>query len=170
MDLEKTSFVAIYPNGNFVRKETLAEIKELVAFDFILRLDFKFRNTTSFNDYIYYYYTIIDINNKKTTFRKGNFEVVDIGYESTELFHHSMNYKIFDHVNNELIDYNIKYKGLELFKDILFPLLEKLNEFGSWKSYQLLLELETLKNKNKQLELENKNLVQSVSTPKIETG
>lgn len=176
--MKSKSYAAIYPNGNFVAKETLEELIILEIPSFFLEISFSHDYKTSFNNtYEYYAYKIINSKEKPATFKVGNFEIVDIGKEKGDWLAYGIPFKIRDLKTNEIFDFQTKNNGLSVFKNEIFPLLEKLNKLGSHESfinYQKTLEqkkrikkleedLDQLKTKNEELETKNANLKSEIT-------
>jgi hypothetical protein len=136
MNEEKTTFAAIFKDGNFIQKDSVDEVTRLENALFNLRIEFHHKHTTQFgNTYYYYWFKIIDSTYKKENSIFGNFEIVDIGHERGTWENDGMIFKIIDLNKMTVHDFSTKLNGLQVFEKEIFPLMKKLNELGSWDNY-----------------------------------
>ncbi|OJX64264.1 hypothetical protein [Dysgonomonas sp. 37-18] len=131
-------------SGHYTMKKSLDEIGFIPNVDYII-LE---KIITSLRSYTKYQYFIIDNHGNKINFKLGGFEIayIDEDQISNQRFT-SRFVEIYDTSKDKYYHYISKIGGISFFKEELIPLLEKLNELGSWEAYQIYIELEETKKK-----------------------
>ena len=171
MKPNQTTYCALFEDGSYIEKDTFEEIGILPNFFILLQIV----HVNSYDEYKHYYqFKPLTREGKPSTIRIGNFEIIDIGPQKGTWNFAGMTIKIFDHNSGMVHEYKAtSTKTLEVFKNELFPLLNHLNELGSWKNYQnyqkvielqkendnLAKQIQSLKEKIKQLEEDRDNPV-----------
>ena len=167
------TYSAIFPDGSFIEKDTFDEISLLTSASFFLKIEFD-EEEISDNKRILEYFTIKPINKEEKPYsiKIRDFEIVDIGHVCNSGFYqYGVRVRVLEVKTNQIHKFVTKSNYLNIFKDDIFPLLEKLNELGSWAIYnmeksllkeeennqKLLLKIEKLENKIKELKEENEN-------------
>lgn len=134
---ERNHFLGLLKSGNVVRKNKLSDIINIPSLEYILKADFHHRYIGITRATDWYHYTLIDRYGKPISLKIGNFEVIyinnDIG--CTNFFGREI--EIHDITNDTYHTYKAMYCSPNFIKIELIPLLEKLNEYGSWEEYRL---------------------------------
>ncbi|MBK7215180.1 MAG: hypothetical protein IPH88_18205 [Bacteroidales bacterium] len=101
----------------------------------------------------------------------GSFEIIDMGIGMNGNHISGFSIKIFDHIKKSVRPYNVQsWPYLDSFKKEIFPLLKRLNELGSWESYELMLEVDDLRIKNKELSEKIKLLEKTIKQNEETSG
>jgi hypothetical protein len=151
-----TTFAALFQDGSFFEKDTFEELLLVPSAFLFLKIEFASEHTTGYdNTYQYFWFKPINKEGKPTTIKLANFEVVDIGPERGTYFAYGIQIKILELSTNTIHDFTTNKIGLSVFKNEIFPLLNKLNEFGSWVNY-------TNHNKYLKEEEKSKTLMQKI--------
>lgn len=135
---EKDFIHAILKSGNLVTKKTIEEINLIPNIAYLIVQKNK----------IFCQYFFVNDDFEPIHFRMKNFKVVYIDKENSYNTNNSFTgrkIEILDIRRNKYYTFTSKVKDISFFKDELIPLLEKLNELGSWEAYQMYLEFEKIK-------------------------
>jgi hypothetical protein len=147
---EKTTYIAIFNDGSYVEKETFEEILILPEFLVLLKkYDFGKFGQGSYN------FMFIDKENRPTTLKIGDFEIIDIRWWRRPIY---LSFKIYDYTEKIAYDYQSKAIELKALREEIIPLLKTLNEVGSWKKYMAI----KLEEENQLLKKENETLKNQV--------
>jgi len=156
MDINKTTYCALYKDGSFVEKDTLEELDVVPAYSFLLQVD------TIPNSYNLHFKPITREGNL-TTIRIGNFEIINMRPQNSYKDYYGMSITIFDYIKESAFVFNSRStKRLDVFKNEIFPLMNKLNELGSWENYENQLKVQDLKRKNEEMSMEIKLLKEKI--------
>jgi hypothetical protein len=159
MRLDSVTYAAVFKDGSFFERDTFEEVMfHPSAFLFLKIEPYKRFTSNSGNSYHSFNFMPINKDGNQTTFQVGDLEVVEIVREQGAWEKRGIIFKILDLRENVIQNFSSERIGLEVFKDELFPFLNKLNEAGTWENYQKIVDLETSNNKlnNTIKELENK--------------
>lgn len=134
---ERNHFLGLLKSGNVVRKDKLSDIINIPSLEYILKADFHHRYIGITRATDWYHYTLIDKYGKPISLKIGNFEVIYINNDMgcTNFFGREI--EIHDITNDTYHTYKAMYCSPNFIKIELIPLLEKLNEYGSWEEYRL---------------------------------
>ena len=142
-----TTYYAILDDYIIINNDNLSILKEI---SFVIQLFRRDRNENSNSRP----YTYIPINNDDTLakIRIGDFEVVhiaeDVAGKGADI---SRKIIIHDYKTKVNRPYYSHIGSVEFVVKELYPLLNKLNEYGSWEVYEKLKEMESLKVANVEL-------------------
>jgi len=174
MKYNLTTYCALYKDGSYVEKDTLEELNTVPDYCFLLQI---YNVPNPNGNVIVYQFKPITKERELTTIRIGNFEIINIGpqiHNGREFCGISLT--IFNYNNESAINYMARSTNtLDIFKNEIFPLMNKLNELGSWENYmsqlktrdlqfenqEMAKEIKLLKEKIKQLEENGENSVQA---------
>jgi len=157
MNPSKTTYCALYEDGSFVEKDTIKELDAVPAYCFLLQVD---RVPNGIN----YQFKPITKDSYTTTIRIGNFGIIDIGpQQGTNYEYRGISIKIFDYNKQASYDYTARStRKLDVFKDEIFPLMNKLNELGSWENYENQKKMINIQKENEEMTVEIKMLKEKI--------
>lgn len=155
-------------NGNsIITRKNLSDLTQIPYIGkFYLRRDFNHEAPNNYGNGTlpYYYYKIVDKEDKRAKIKVGNFEITEIEPEVNyygRLDHR--NIKIFDKKNDVYRTYVSKTHGDNfIIKDLLF-LIDKLKVVSDWQTLMDYLRIPALEEKIKSLENELTQLKNSMS-------
>lgn len=134
---EYNHFLGILKSGMYVKKRYLSEIVNIPSLEYILKAEWRHRFIGPRNITDWFQYTIINKEGNPMPLKVGNFEVIYIDEDNgcTNFFGRKV--QIHDIKRDTYYTYNSMKYWYEFIKEELIPLLEKLNEYGSWEEYHL---------------------------------
>ena len=147
-------YYGIFPNGKYIEHPTLDKIKDTADIEFIFRCDIneKDRNWPKT-------FTLITSDGIKNRLKIGNFELVDIGEQSSS----RTIITIKDLRTSEIFQTDAYIFGIEFFKEEVLPLLNELHKVGSWTMYEKLKEYARIEKENELLKNEIFDLKKKMS-------
>lgn len=160
-------YYGIFQDGTKINSINISGIKDVPRVKYLFRRELQGK----YGQWDMFKYFAIDQEDNQRIIRVGDFELVDIGSEKVV-----GNSKI----NRSLTIYDrrtklhrIKYStanGIDFVTEDLLPLLNKLNELGSWEMYEKSFEVEKLREENMSLQNEvdqlKKQLEEALNTNK----
>ncbi|WP_075555912.1 hypothetical protein [Parabacteroides timonensis] len=158
---DKDRIFAIFSNGEFVKKKKLEELVMLPDVEFYVIQ----RHTGIYENKYLYQYFLIDKDGNSQNIKTQHFEVIYINEDNDE----NGNIKNIDYFKFREIyiceiqtgkryKFVSRIKSIDFIKQEIMPLLEKLEEYGSWESYQVSIENERLKEELKELKSKYEDL------------
>jgi len=146
-----TTYIGIFSDGTSIEDislETAGRIEDIV---YILKKEEEssIHPTT---------YTLIDKNGNNRYLDKGNFRLLHIGADGMYSGANHRDIKIKDLRLDKIYNYKATQHGATFFYGEVLPLLEKLDEIGSWEMYQKLIELDKAYKEIEQLKTKVKTL------------
>jgi hypothetical protein len=160
-------FIAIFENGNFIEKKTIAELSHLENVKLYIEKSVHSQHITgSGTPYNFYSYQIRDREGKPSNIAPENewFSIESLGHEKrTSSPWCDLTVKIYDKVKSTVFNQEIHTKSgnIFVFRDKIFPLIEKLVTSGSWEIY-------CIGNENEMLKIQNTDLQNQIEELKIE--
>lgn len=138
---EVTSYYALYQDGSYVPLNELKEISKLPDWVYIVRRC-AYYDATLTNSYQYSEFTFIGQDDEELPLKKGHWELVYLSREVLDVRSNiSMSYRLLNHNSKTVTEFDRKVKGLNFFKEELFP---KLNELNGIEDYNQVLILNKL--------------------------
>lgn len=141
----QTTYYGIFTDGQTIEKLTLAEVNDVEGIEHIVKC---VKNDTWASPKTF---TILNEDGTRKRFTIGEFEVLDIGEESPGTNGNDKQVTLKEIRTGNRVKVRIKTSGIDFLKDELMPLLEELNQCGSWFMYQKLKELDQVKRENLRL-------------------
>lgn len=134
---ENDYFYGILSKGEVIQRDSLEALRDFDGIKYYLyaRYDNTYKgpvNTTK-----WYQYKPIDENGNPVNLKVGDFEVKSIGTDSGCTNFFGRNIEIFDIRKKALYNYTSLHYGVDFLFYELIPLLEKINDLGSWEAYLL---------------------------------
>jgi hypothetical protein len=150
MDSKESKYFAFYENGDNVEKDNIVSIVNLKGYKFIIKRE-------KFSEY-FYRWTCINEYEIESTIRDRNFECIDFSYRKYESGFSYINCKIRDLNRQSIHDLRIDPFDIDSIKEVLLPALDKMNELGSWRNFEISRLNKELQNQNEKLIKENDSL------------
>lgn len=170
MESKETKYYAIFENGNHVEKQDINSILSMTGYKYIIKKSFHHEYVFNPGYPRYYFrYTAVNDNDKDTPVVFGDFTILDMGIENGQNYYDGTVCKLFDQKKKTVYDILVRQKGIKYLYDKLIPILEKVNELGTWESYQVFLQNEKLMNENKSLMEKVEELKREVETLKTKS-
>jgi len=150
-DAEKDWFYGILINGEMIKRSAISELQNIphIVYYVLAKYNYTYRGPS--NTTRWYHYIPIDKNGNPLTIRIGNFEVAIIDKDDGKTNFFGRKVQIYDIRKDKLYPYLSMHYGVTFISQELVPLLNKLNELGSWEAYELSLEVERLRAEIRQL-------------------
>lgn len=140
------NYYGVSNDGTHVVSTNLRDINDNPRVDHFFR---RVRQDTHEKFYSYKYIPI-DKDDNYAALKVGDFELTDIGPErgNSKI---SRSLTIFEHRTGKHHEITSTVPSIDFVKQEVLPLLQKLNELGSWESYEQSFEVEQLLRDNKSL-------------------
>jgi len=153
MNPTKTTYCALYKDGSYVEKDTLEELDIVPTYSFLLQVDPGVVGSNRVH------FKPITRDGIFTTIRIGNFGIIDFSPQYKSSNDYFVAIKIFDYTKESSYDYTARnIRRLDVFRNNIFPLMNRLNELGSWENYENQLKFKDLQKENEELAKEIKLL------------
>jgi hypothetical protein len=152
-----TTYFGILLGGTTIEKHTLDEVNSVPEVEYILKSvkSIEWANPST--------YTIINPDGSRCAFRIGGYEVLDIGEESPGTQGGTKTITIKELRTEIIFKIWTNNAGVGFFMHELIPQLKELNEVGSWRVYQKLIELDKASKEIEQLKSKIISLEASLS-------
>lgn len=154
---EKDLYYGILINGEAVKRSSISELQSIPHIEYYVFAKYENTYKGPTNTTKWYHYIPIDRHGNPMTIRIGDFEVSIIDKDNGFTNFFGRKVQIYDIRKCKLYPYLSMHYGVTFISKELTPLLNKLNELGSWEAYELSLEVE-------QLRMENKRLVEQLNS------
>jgi len=140
------NYYGVSNDGTHVVSTNLRDINDNLRVDHFFR---RVRQDTH-EKYYSYKYIPIDKDDNYAALKVGDFELTDIGPErGTSKTSRSLT--IFEHRTGKHHEITSTVPSIDFVIQEVLPLLQKLNELGSWERYEQSFEVEQLRRDNKSL-------------------
>lgn len=157
-----TIYCCIFLNGTIFSARTIQEAASISGVDYIVKKEFVKEYKAVTNYYTQFKYIPVNVDGSNRDVIIGHFQLVSISVDETASSGTTREFLIRNLNNGAQHLYSNRSWGIEFFVDKLIPLMNRLNELGSYEMYQKSFEFESLLISNEALKVENKRLMEQL--------
>ena len=134
---EYNHFLGILKSGTAVKKNKLADIINIPSLEYILEAKYRYTFKGPSNTTHWFQYTIINKEGNPIPLKVGDFEIIYIDEDSGCTNFFGRDVQVHDIKRDTYYTYKSMCWAPRFIKEELIPLLQNLNEYGSWEEYHL---------------------------------